>query len=78
MANALQPLRENQNPTNKSRPAPKCGLKARVKTGTSTSGASMPQTDTRQHAHDLIDQMAPSQISSAVTMLERMLDPYAI
>jgi hypothetical protein len=32
-------------------------------------------TDTKQHAHELIDRMAPSQVSAVVGLLETMLDP---
>jgi len=34
-------------------------------------------TDTKQHAHELIDRMAPSQVSAVVGLLEIMLDPVA-
>lgn len=32
-------------------------------------------TDLKQHAHELIERMAPAQESTAVEVLERMLDP---
>ncbi len=32
---------------------------------------------TRQHAHELIDRMAPGQLSAVVGLLEIMLDPLA-
>ena len=32
---------------------------------------------TRQHAHELIDRMAPGQVSAVVGLLEIMLDPLA-
>jgi hypothetical protein len=31
--------------------------------------------DTKQHAHELIDRMAPSQVYAIVGLLETMLDP---
>ena len=31
----------------------------------------------KQHAHELIDRLAPSQVSAVVGMLEAMLDPVA-
>ncbi len=31
----------------------------------------------KQHAHELIDQLAPRQLSEAVSLLERLLDPVA-
>ena len=31
----------------------------------------------KQHAHELIDRLAPSQLSAVVGMLEAMLDPVA-
>ena len=34
-------------------------------------------TDERQHAHELIDRMAPGQVSAVVGLLEIMLDPLA-
>jgi hypothetical protein len=34
-------------------------------------------TDTKQHAHELIDRMAPGQVSAVVGLLEIMLDPVA-
>lgn len=37
----------------------------------------MEQTDTKQHAHELIDRMAPGQVSAVVGLLEIMLDPFA-
>ncbi len=35
------------------------------------------QVDSKQHAHDLIDRMAPGQVSAVVGLLEVMLDPLA-
>jgi hypothetical protein len=29
----------------------------------------------KQHAHELIDRLAPSQVPAAIGMLERLLDP---
>jgi hypothetical protein len=34
-------------------------------------------TDEKQHAHELIDRMAPGQVSAVVGLLEIMLDPLA-
>ncbi len=34
-------------------------------------------TDEKQHAHKLIDRMAPGQVSAVVSLLEIMLDPLA-
>jgi hypothetical protein len=34
-------------------------------------------TDDKQHAHELIDRMAPGQVSAVVSLLEIMLDPLA-
>ena len=34
--------------------------------------------DTKQQAHELIDRMAPSQVSAVVGLLEVMLDPVAV
>jgi hypothetical protein len=34
-------------------------------------------TDERQHAHELIDRMAPGQVAAVVGLLEIMLDPLA-
>src|SRR5580704_12438859 len=34
-------------------------------------------TDEKQHAHELIDRMAPGQVSAVVGLLETMLDPLA-
>ncbi|MGA2021462.1 MAG: hypothetical protein ABSH02_12790 [Candidatus Sulfotelmatobacter sp.] len=34
-------------------------------------------TDEKQHAHELIDRMAPGQVSAVVNLLEIMLDPLA-
>ena len=31
--------------------------------------------DTKQHAHELIDRMAPGQVSAVVGLIETMLDP---
>lgn len=32
-------------------------------------------TNPKQHAHELIDRMAPSQVSAMVSLIETMLDP---
>lgn len=37
----------------------------------------MAQAHTKQQAHDLIDRMAPGQVSAVVGLLEVMLDPLA-
>lgn len=37
----------------------------------------MPQAHTKEHAHELIDRMAPGQVAAAVGLLETMLDPFA-
>jgi len=37
----------------------------------------MPTTDTKEHAHELIERLAPSQISAVVHLLEVMTDPVA-
>jgi hypothetical protein len=34
-------------------------------------------TDPKQHAHELIDRMAPGQVSAVVPLLEIILDPLA-
>jgi hypothetical protein len=34
-------------------------------------------TDEKQHAHELIDRMAPGQVSAVVSLLEIILDPLA-
>jgi hypothetical protein len=34
-------------------------------------------TADKQHAHELIERLAPSQVPAAVGMLERLLDPVA-
>jgi len=34
-------------------------------------------TDEKQHAHELIDRMAPKQVSAVVSLLEIILDPLA-
>ena len=34
-------------------------------------------TDDKQHAHELIDRMAPGQVAAVVSLLEIMLDPPA-
>jgi hypothetical protein len=34
-------------------------------------------TDKKQHAHELIDRMAPGQVAAVVGLLETMLDPLA-
>ena len=35
----------------------------------------MAHAQTRQHAHELIERMAPGQVPAAVELLEKMLDP---
>lgn len=35
------------------------------------------ETNPKQHAHELIDRMAPAQVSAVVGLLEIMLDPLA-
>ncbi len=37
----------------------------------------MPGTDTKEHAHELIERLAPAQISAVVHLLEVMTDPVA-
>jgi hypothetical protein len=37
----------------------------------------MPYAHTKEQAHELIDRMAPSQVSAVVGLLETMLDPFA-
>lgn len=37
----------------------------------------MPPVNTKEHAHELIDRMAPGQVSAVVGLLEIMLDPLA-
>jgi hypothetical protein len=37
----------------------------------------MAPADDRQHAHELIDRMAPGQVAAVVGLLEIMLDPLA-
>jgi hypothetical protein len=37
----------------------------------------MAPADDRQHAHELIDRMAPGQVAAVVGLLEIMLDPFA-
>jgi hypothetical protein len=37
----------------------------------------MSPTATKEHAHHLIDQMAPAQVSTVVELLEDLLDPLA-
>ena len=37
----------------------------------------MSTTDTKEHAHELIERLAPSQISAVVHLLEVMTDPVA-
>lgn len=37
----------------------------------------MPQANPRQHAHELIDRMAPGQVAAVVGLLEIMLDPFS-
>jgi hypothetical protein len=34
-------------------------------------------SDEKQHAHELIDRMAPGQVAAVVSLLEMMLDPLA-
>jgi hypothetical protein len=34
-------------------------------------------SDEKQHAHELIDRMAPGQVSAVVNLLEIILDPFA-
>ena len=38
----------------------------------------MAHAQTRQHAHELIERMAPGQIPVAVEFLEKMLDPVSL
>ncbi len=38
----------------------------------------MAHAETRQHAHELIERMAPGQVSAAVELLEKMLDPVSL
>lgn len=38
----------------------------------------MAHAQTRQHAHELIDRIAPGQVSVAVELLEKMLDPVSL
>ena len=38
----------------------------------------MAHAQTRQHAHELIDRIAPGQVPAAVELLERMLDPVSL
>ncbi len=35
----------------------------------------MPHVHTKEHGHELIDRMAPSQVDAVVRLLEIMLDP---
>jgi len=35
----------------------------------------MAHAQTRQHAHELIDRIAPGQVPTAVELLEKMIDP---
>lgn len=37
----------------------------------------MPRVNIKEHAHELIDRMAPGQVSAVVGLLEIMLDPLA-
>ena len=37
----------------------------------------MTHTQTKQRAHDLMEHLAPSQVSAVVSLLEAMLDPVA-
>jgi hypothetical protein len=38
----------------------------------------MAHTDTKHHAHELIERLAPTQIAAVVSLLEVMLDPVAV
>lgn len=38
----------------------------------------MPQAATKEHAHELIERMAPAQVPVAVELLEKMLDPVSL
>ena len=38
----------------------------------------MPYAETKEHAHALIDLMAPNQIAAVVGLLETMLDPLSL
>lgn len=38
----------------------------------------MSYAHTKEHAHELIDRMAPSQVSAVVGLLETMLDPVSL
>jgi hypothetical protein len=38
----------------------------------------MAQTATKEHAHELIERMAPAQVPVAVEILEKMLDPVSL
>jgi hypothetical protein len=38
----------------------------------------MAHAQTRQHAHELIERMAPGQVPAAVELLEKMLDPVSL
>jgi hypothetical protein len=38
----------------------------------------MPQANTKEHAHELIDRMSTGQVSAVVGLLEAMLDPVSI
>ncbi len=35
----------------------------------------MPVTNTKEHAHELIERLAPNQVAAVVGLLETMLDP---
>ena len=35
----------------------------------------MPATDTKEHAHELIERLAPNQVAAVVGLIEAMLDP---
>lgn len=37
----------------------------------------MPYTQTKEHAHELIDRMAPGQVAAVVGLMEILLDPVA-
>lgn len=35
----------------------------------------MPATDTKEHAHELLDRLPPAQLTAVIGLLEVMLDP---
>ena len=37
----------------------------------------MPTTEIKEHAHELIDRLAPNQVAAVVGLIEAMLDPVA-